>query len=378
MRIAIVRRAAKASFSMDVYADGIVQGLKAVRPHWEIVELMPTHSPNRKKAGIGSGIWKYYDRYWHFPAWVTQQSADVFHVIDHSDGHIARWLKKAGKPVVVTCHDLINFVAPENVQEQAQMPLISMTAWKFAVRGLQSADRIVTVSSHTAKDVTRWLDIAPGKITVVPNAVEAGFQRLNQADIDRVRQQWGVSPETFCLLNVGSSHPRKNIGTVLEAVRQLKVQKVPVHFCKAGADFAPEQKKFIQTHQLQTHITYLGKPDRQTLIQSYNAADVLVAPSLYEGFGMTILEAMSCGIPVITSNVTSLPEVAGDAAVLVAPTDVQAIVTAVSQIQHDSEYRQLLRQRGWERVKAFTWESAAEKIAHLYEKLVPHQAQMIR
>lgn len=373
MRIAIVRRAAKASFSMDVYADGVVHGLKAVRPDWQIGELVPETSTWKK--GIGSGVWKYYDRYWQFPAQVSQQSADVFHVIDHSDGHIARWLRKAGKPVVVTCHDLINFIAPENVQEQARVPLISMTAWKYAVRGLQSADRIVTVSSHTAKDVTRWLEIAPEQITVAPNAVEPGFQPLPQTDIDRVRQQWGVSPETFCLLNVGSSHPRKNISTVLAAVHQLKAQNAPVHFFKVGADFAPEQKAFIQTHQLGSHITYLGKPDRRTLIQSYSAADALLAPSLYEGFGMTVLEAMSCGIPVITSNVTSLPEVAGDAAVLVAPTDVGAIVSAVVQLQRDTEFRQRLIQQGLQRVKAFTWENTAEKIAALYQQLVSQKAQ---
>lgn len=117
-------------------------------------------------------------------------------------------------------------------------------------------------------------------------------------------------------------------------------------------------------------MTYLGKPDKCTLVQIYNAADILLSPSLYEGFGMTILEAMACGTPVITSNVTSLPEVAGDAAVLVDPTDVQAMVETICRLHNDSVYRQELSSKGLARARLFTWEATAEQIATTYEKEV--------
>ncbi|NEU76745.1 glycosyltransferase family 4 protein [Hassallia byssoidea VB512170] len=370
MRVAIVRRLPKDSFSMDVYADGLVSGLKAVRPDWEIIELTPTpYSLERQRKSWLKGIQKYYERYWRYPATLKRQVADIFHIIDHSEGHIARWLKRTGKPVVITCHDLINFIYPENIQDQAKVPFISKASWKYSIGGLKQSDRIITVSSHTAKDVTRLLHTQSDRLTVVPNAVESCFRLLPAAEIAAFRSSQGLTPQTFCLLNVGSNHPRKNVSTVLKVLEILKSQGLPVHFWKTGADFTAEQKTFIQNHNLE-NITYLGKPDKATLVKIYNAADILLAPALYEGFGMTILEAMACGTPVITSNVTSLPEVAGNAAILVEPMDVQAMVKAISHLQTDPSYQNILIQRGQERAREFSWEKTGEQIAGVYEHLL--------
>lgn len=371
MRVAIVRRAPRVSFSMDVYADGLVSGLKAVRPTWEIVEFVPKLDCFDKKGKSWlHGIRSYYERYWGYPLAMGKQQADIFHIIDHSDGHIARWLKRSNQSGIVTCHDLINLIQPENVYDQARLPFISMAAWKFAIGGLHQASHIITVSSHTAQDVVRELKIEPECITVVPNAVESIFRLLPQNEITSFRQQNGVSPETLCLLNVGSNHPRKNVFSTLKVIQTLRDKGLAIKFWKAGADFTAEQKEFIQIHSLENFVTYLGKPDKQTLVQIYNAADVLLSPSLYEGFGMTILEAMACGTVVITSNVTSLPEVAGEAAILVDPTDVPAMVKAVYRLQEEPSYRKSLVERGLERVKLFTWEKTAEQVAETYEKIL--------
>ncbi|MFN6571199.1 glycosyltransferase family 1 protein [Dendronalium sp. ChiSLP03b] len=371
MRVAILRRTPQVSFSMDVYADGLVSGLKAVRPTWEIVEFAPAPYPSDKKNSVWLlGLWKYYERYWRYPRMIEKQNADIFHIIDHSDGHLARWLKRKAQPKIVTCHDLINLFQPENIYSRTPLPFVSMAAWKFAIRGMEKADRIISVSAHTAKDVINNLKIAKENITVVPDAIESIFRILPKTVVEPFRQQNGVSPETLCLLNVGSNHPRKNVFTILKVMKALKEQGLPVYFWKTGADFTPEQKIFIQTHDLQNFVAYLGKPDKEKLVQIYNAADVLIAPSLYEGFGMTILEAMACGTPVITSNVTSLPEVAGNAAILVEPLDVQAMVKAVCCLLEDSIYRQSLIEAGLARVKPFTWENTAEQIATVYETML--------
>lgn len=370
MRIAIVRRALNASFSMDVYADGLISGLKTVRPDWEIIELVPNFGSNSQGNALFNGLWKYYQRYWHYPRTVQKCQADIFHVIDHSDGHIAYWLKNVGKPLAVTCHDLINFLHSENISDQARLPFISTAAWKFAVKGICQADHIITVSKHTAKDVTKILDVQPRHLTVVPNAVESLFHPYSTAEALNFRQKNHILSETICLLNVGSNHPRKNILTILKALKILKNDGISIHLLKTGADFTSEQKTYIQTHELENCVTYLGKPDKSSLVKIYNAADILVAPSLYEGFGMTILEAMACGTPVITSNVSSLPEVAGDAAILVNPTDDRAIALAVCRIHQDSNYRESLREKGLERVKYFTWEKTAEQIAAVYEQVL--------
>jgi glycosyltransferase involved in cell wall biosynthesis len=351
---------------MDVYADGLISGLKTVRPDWEFIQIIPKQ--RYEGSSLLNGLKKYYQRYWNYPQYVKNQDVDLFHIIDHSDGHLAYWLRSTGKPTVITCHDLINFLQPENVSTQARLPFISMAAWKFAVRGLGKADRIISVSAHTAKDVEKILNIESERLTVIPNAVDSLFRPLPQKDVEELRQQYQVPPDTVCLLNVGSNHPRKNVFTILKVVAVLKHKGVPVYLLKTGEDFTEEQKLFIQNHHLGDCISYIGKPDKPSLVRIYNAADILLSPSLYEGFGLTILEAMACGTAVVTSNVTSLPEVAGDAAILVNPLDVRAIVEAVSHLYENHSDRKTLIEKGLARTKDFTWEKTAEKVAIVYEE----------
>lgn len=368
MRVAIVRRAPLASYSMDVYADGLVSGLKTVRPDWEFVQIVPEQQ--QEDNSLLNGLNKYYQRYWNYPQYVKKHDVDIFHVIDHSDGHLAYWLKDTGTPVIVTCHDLVNFVQPENARSQARIANVSMAVWKWAVKGLCKADHIISVSNHTAKDVKQILDIKPERITVVPNAVEPRFHQLPSTEIAIFRQQHQIPPDKICLLNVGSNQPRKNVITVLKVLKALKDKGVAIQLLRTGPDFSEEFKTFIHTHNLSDYITDFGRPDNITLTKIYNAADILVSPSLYEGFGMTLLEAMACGTPVITSNVTSLPEVAGDAGIVVNPTDVEAIVEAVCRLQNDHEYRKFLIEKGLDRVKLFTWGTTAEQVAQGYEKVL--------
>ena len=369
MRIAIVRRAAGDSFSMDVYADALVSGLKTVRPDWEIIELAPAIYKHKNRSLL-NGLNKYYQHYWKYPLDIKRQEVDIFHVIDHSHGHLCYWLKHTGKPVVVTCHDLINFIQPENGRTQAVIPAISTPVWKLSVKGIREADRIITVSAHTAKDVEQILNIKSQELTVVPNAVEPIFRPISQTEVDDFRRRNGILPETTCILNVGSNHPRKNVLTILKSIQALLAKGLPVHFFKTGEELKGELKTFIDSHNLNTNITYLGKPDKETLVKIYNAADILLAPSLYEGFGMTILEAMACGTPAIASNVASLPEVAGDAGMLVNPMNIQEIIEAVCRLRNDPELYQKLIDKGLNRAKLFTWEKTAEQVANIYSNLV--------
>ncbi len=367
MRVAIVRT--MPDFSMEVYADGVISGLRTVRPNWEIVDLKPQPIDRKSQSPI-LRVQKFYERFWRFPQLVKHQVADVYHILDHSEAHITYGLKKLGKPVAVTCHDLINFYYKDNLQGSVTLPFLSHNMWLHAVKGMKSADSVVTVSSMTAKDATKILDIEPARISVVPNAVESIFKPLPQEEIDKFRDYSGISPETLCLLNVGSNHPRKNIDTVLKVIDTLKQRGVSVHLWKAGADFNEEQTIFIRNQNLENNITYLGKPDKSSLIQFYNAADILIAPSLHEGFGITLLEAMACGTPVITANVSAMPEVVGDAGILVEPLDYQSMADAAINIQDNSTFRQQLIEKGLTRVKQFTWESTSEQIAQIYEELL--------
>jgi glycosyltransferase involved in cell wall biosynthesis len=371
MRVVIVRREAKVAFSMDVYADNLVAELKLLHPEWEIVEIAP--KPWSKDLEnlwhSGNPIRKYYERFLNHPRTVSNLEADVFHIIDHTNGHVAYWLKKLGKPVIITCHDLVQYVYPEILKNQSRFPAFSMAAWEYSVKGITVVDRTIAVSTNTAQDITNYLNINPEKITVIPNGVESQFRLLSSEIVKNWRQQYTASPEEICILNVGSTHQRKNIITVLKVVKALAKRGLPVRLWKIGDDFTIEQKQFISDQTLNKHVTFLGKLDREALIRFYNAADVLLAPSLYEGFGLTILEAMACGTPVITSNVSSLPEVAGDGAILVNPTDVEAIVKAIIHLQTDSIDHQNLANKGLNISKKFTWQKTVKNIVEVYQQV---------
>ena len=356
---------------MDIYADSLVCGLKTVRPDWTILEYCPDINPGGPGASRWvSGVQKYHERYWRYPMRLNQLDADVFHIIDHSDGYLCARLHRAQRLNVVTCHDLINLIKPETFKGRASFPLVSMTLWKWAVQGMRQADHVIAVSSHTKQDTVEHLSISPDKITAIPNAVDKIFHCLPPDQIQAVRRRYQLSAETLCLLNVGSNNARKNISTILNAVAQLVKKAIPIHFWKVGADFTTAQKQFIQSHQLDQYVSYLGKPDEATLIQLYNAADCLMAPSVYEGFGLTILEAMACGTPVITANVSAMPEVAGDAAILVNPLNVREMVQAVDHLYTHADQRLTLARKGLDRVQQFTWENTAEQVAQVYEKVL--------
>jgi glycosyltransferase involved in cell wall biosynthesis len=371
MRITIVRRVPGSTFSLDVYADNLVAALRVIRPDWEIVEIapIPWNSPD-KLWRSGSGIKKYYETFWRHPRAVARLESDVFHVIDQCESHVVYGLHKANKKTVVTCHDLVQFIYPEILKDQARVPALSLATWKYSVSGMKEADQIIAVSTNTSQDVTKMLGIELDRITVVPNGISSDFRVLPDYEIAEVRKKYLKSPDTFCLLNVGSTHSRKNILTVLQVLNILKEKDFPVCLWRTGSDFTKEQATYVKEHNLDPYILDLGSPDRSHLIQLYNAADVLFAPSLYEGFGLTVVESMACGTPVLTSNVSSLPEVVGGAAVLVDPLDVEAIVAAIIRLKQDNHYHQQLGEKGLLRSQFFSWQKTAEQVAQVYEKVV--------
>ncbi|WP_235355044.1 glycosyltransferase family 4 protein [Aliterella atlantica] len=355
-------------FSMDVYAEGLVSGLRAIRPEWEIVELFPQPIDRKSRSSLVR-VRKYYERFWNFPRHVTQQDTDIVHIVEAAEAHMVYWLRKTAKRTVVTCHDLINYFYSDNRVASVQLPMVSHQMWLHAIQGMRYADRVVAVSAATAKDTVQILNLEPDRIRVVPNAVEAVFQPLPDR-VQSIRQQYALQPNTFCLLNVGSDHRRKNLLNILQSLAILNQVGLSFVFWKVGSDFTAEQKDLIQHLQLEQVVRYLGKPDRATLVDFYNAADVLVSPSLFEGFGMTLLEAMACGTPAITSNVSSMPEVVGDSGLLVDPNSVQAIADAVLRLYKDRTLYTDLVNKGFARVKPFTWQNTAEQVATIYEKLL--------
>jgi glycosyltransferase involved in cell wall biosynthesis len=370
MHVVIVRREPGIAFSMDVYADNLVTNLRDLHPEWEITEISPElwgEGENAWKSG--TGLKKYYERFWRHPRSVKSLEGDIFHIIDHSNAHVAYWLKKHNCATVVTCHDLVQFVYPDILKDQSRFPALSMASWKYSVNGMRSADHIIAVSSNTAKDVVQMLRIPQNRVSAIANGVDEFFHPLHDSEIAEVRRMYEGEPGTFCLLNVGSTHQRKNIEGILKVLIRLRDKEISVKLWKVGGEFTAEQSNFIKAHKLAPLIAYIEKPNQELLVKLYNAADALLAPSLYEGFGLTILEAMACGIPVISSNISSIPEVAGNAAILLHPKDIEGITSAILNIQNDHNYRNELIAKGLKRAKLFTWDKTGYHISKIYESL---------
>ena len=367
MRIGIVRPAKGYARSMDVYAEGLVAGLRAVRPQWHIEEYAPTLP---RGGSLASGVGKYVERFCRFPLAVSRTSADLYHIIDHSDAHITRWFRRTRRPVVVTCHDLVNFVDPENLRRESRIPALSGLSWRFSVRSMRRAAHVIAVSQSTASDTARFLDIPPAMVSVISSGVSPAFRQLSVAEVQGFRESRGVPTDTVCILNVGVVHKRKNIPAVLCVVKGLRDRGVRVRLWKAGSDFDHEQRVYIRDNGLNECVDFAGTPDIHELVRLYNAADVLLSPSLYEGFGLTVVEAMACGTPVIASNTYSLPEITGDAAILTDPHDTESMVEAVCLLRGNAEYRQRLIGRGITQAKLFSWTETAERTAAVYERVI--------
>ncbi len=353
------------NFSMDVYADSLVHGFQTIQPEWDIIQLKPQNI-DRSSQSIILRTQKSYERFWRFPHAITQQSADIFHVVDHSEAHIVRWLKQSKRKVVVTCHDLINLFYRKNLSDSIRLPLISDGLWMRAVKSMRYADHIIAVSQTTANDMVNFLNIDPAKITVVYNSVESSFLPLPQEKISQTRAAYNISSNTLCLLNVGSNHPRKNLENLIKAVSMLKQRGLSVMLLKAGSDFSDRQKELIREHNIQTEIQYVGKPNQTHLMKLYNIADLLIAPSLHEGFGLTLVEAMACGTPVITSKVSAMPEVVGDSGVLIDPKKPNEIADAAYYLYDNRHEYQNLRQKSLSRVQLFNWEKNTKKVQKIY------------
>lgn len=265
---------------------------------------------------------------------------------------------------VVTIHDCIHLMFPQYLPNRLA-PLYARAAMWTATR---QADRIVTVSEASRRDIVRLCGVAPERIEVIYNALDRRFSDPpDEAHIDRVRQRYQL--DRPFLLYVGNIKPHKNLERLIVAFALARAAGPDdLRLIVIGDELSryPVLRQTVHRHQLDKHVRFLGFQPASTLIAFYRLAHAFVFPSLYEGFGLPPLEAMACGTPVVTSNVSSLPEVAGDAALLVDPYDVEAIADGIRRIVHDEALRRELTTRGLERVRRFSWEAAARRTHAIY------------
>lgn len=271
-------------------------------------------------------------------------------------------------PYVVTIHDCIHLRFPQYLPNRAAH-LYARTMMSMSAK---RAQRILTVSQASKDDILHYLGVPAAKVEVIYNALD---ERLaappTDEDITRVRDRFLLTSPF--ILYAGNIKPHKNVDRLIEAysiLRRRGVEDVKLLIIGDELSKYPNLRRLVHRFQLHGHVRFLGFVPDATLAVLYRLAAVFVFPSLHEGFGLPPLEAMAAGTPVITSNVSSLPEVVGDAAVLIDPMDAGAIADAMVRVLGDDALRSELVRRGRERVKVFSWERSVARVRQVYGELV--------
>ena len=286
--------------------------------------------------------------------WANQRCRpDLIH---HTNNIVSLWGKT---PAVVTIHDMTPFVLPSSFH--GAHAAYQRAYFRLAAR---RAARIITVSECSKQDICRILKVPEDMVVVAPLAAEFTVSK------DEIAAAWTSLQRRFALtepfiLYAGAIHPRKNVGRVIEAYHCLRrTKKIPHTLVLAGAE--RWQANLPQTPE--GGIIRTGPVSDAALAALYTHCALFIWPSLYEGFGLPVLEAMSFGAPVITADRSSLPEVAGDAALLVDPENVHAIAEAMGQILTNSALAASLAAKGRKRARRFSWERSAAVIWRAYQE----------
>ncbi len=266
---------------------------------------------------------------------------------------------------LVTLHDLTFFILPRLHTRIKRSYFRMMTRLSAS-----KADALIAVSESTRRDAIRLLKIPMERIITIPLGVSEQFRKIENGELlDHAKKKYHL-PEQF-LLYVGTIEPRKNLISLLKAYEGLGGDAFPYDLVIVGPMgwMVRDVINRITNSPFKNRIHRIGYIDREDLPALYNLASVFVYPTLYEGFGLPLLEAMACGTPVVTSNTSSLPEIIGDAGLLVSALDVEAIREAIKAIVFDQEYHLKLSQAGRARAAHFSWLQTARKTYDLYRSV---------
>jgi len=280
--------------------------------------------------------------------------------IVHDLAQISPFLFRSPSKKILTIHDLTPILFPETYG------LIHVFLQKYVLpMTLKNVDMIITVSKNTKQDVIKYLKIPEEKITVIHNGVDGRFKPLK--NVNDIKEKYDI--KSPFILYVGTLEPRKNIPTLIKAFYIIKNKGIKHMLVIAGGKGWKYEAvyKTVKELNLSKSVLFLGYVPDEDLPKLYNAADLFVYPSLYEGFGLPPLEAMACGCPVITSNTSSLPEVVGDAGIMVDPYDVVKMANVLHEVLSNEGLREDMIKKCLERARMFSWKKCAEETLKVYK-----------
>ncbi len=315
--------------------------------------------------------------YLEFQRMIRRFGADLIHV-----PHLVAYPEYMPCPYVMTVHDLLEQLYPTPTERGLRG---SLRFW-FTRRAMRHAQRILAVSNSTKSDIIQLFGIPADKIEVVYNAIDDRFRRGHATDADRqfISERYQVNYPF--LLYAGNVKPHKNIIRIIEAFSALKTELEKEHkfpdlkLIIIGDELSqhPDLRRTVIKSGMTNDVRFLGFVPIDVLRIFYDAAKIFVFPSLYEGFGLPPLEAMAHGTPVVTSNASSIPEVVGNAAVLVNPENVFEIMRALHRVLVDQALRDRLKQRGYEQAQRFSWDISVQRILQIYRDVRGQRTQRAR
>src|SRR6058998_1026130 len=311
------------------------------------------------------GPQRYVARYFFYPQRLKRECkrADVVHILDHAYAHMLTRTRR--RPGVVTVHDLMPVIvlrSPTGGWREG----IRNRFLKGTLKALRQADHYIVGTEWLKRELATWLG-DDRNIFVVPFGVDRAFYGESTVARERGRRDWRIPEDAFVVLHVGSTVDRKNVPLVIQTLARLR-QQTDAYLLQVGGRFSAEQEQLIDRLDLRRAVRSVASADETALRRAYRAADVLLFPSLYEGFGFPVLEAFASGLPVVTSGAGGLKEVAGGAAVVVEGRDPGDYVHALERLD-DPEDREELVQKGWTRAREFTWQKTAALTAEVYKPL---------
>ena len=372
MRIAIDVRKLH-DFGIGTYIRNLLKYLAVIDQEHEYVlfcrpqdrEDISTLGPNFHAVIDRSGHYSLAEQF-TIPARLLARQVDLF----HAPHYVLPPLVPCRS--VVTIHDCIHLMFPQYLPHRLAHVYARASLWAAARR----AERILTVSETSKADILRYCDVPAGRITVIPNAIDARFATgPGREHVERTKERYQLDGP-FALY-VGNIKPHKNLERLIDAFHLLRRQGFEhLKLLIIGDQISkyPRLRRAVDRYKLHKHVRFLGFVGDDTLAALYRLATVFVFPSLYEGFGLPPLEAMASGTPVVTSNVSSLPEVVGDAAVLVDPYNAEAIADGMRRVLTDPGLCATLHQRGLERARTFSWEVSVRRIHQVYMDVAGHRS----
>ena len=272
-------------------------------------------------------------------------------------------------PSVVTIHDCIHLRFPQYLPNRVAYAYARASLWIATHR----SHRILTVSEASKRDILRYFRVPEKKIDVIYNAIDERFgQPPDPEETERVRERYQLDGPF--ILYAGNIKPHKNLERLIEAFHSLRrgggFDTVRLLIIGDEISKYATLRRAVHRHKLHKYVRFFGFVPDETLASLYRLASVFVFPSLYEGFGLPPLEAMASGTPVITSNVSSLPEVVGDAALLIDPYEPESIADAMRRVLTDAALRDQLRARGFQRAREFSWDRSVRRVREIYGEVL--------